>query len=187
MQQHGTGLSPAQCRSPDASASSSAHNHSRQHDQQLGPSSACTSSQASHAQRPAASQAAATAGLDPQALPANTVQTPVSGMGACTEAQQTYSRRRRLDSSTGRQANQRSTAAPDFGWLQGAENVPATGSQHVRQGLLWWNSDSTGQSMEDQSSYEGCNAATAINSAASVLHRETLVRYHCALLCVSLC
>lgn len=177
MQQHGTGLSPAQCRSPNAPASSNAHNHSQQHGQQLVASSTCTWPQANcghmHAAdvQPAASATAATAGLDTQALPANTVQTPVRGTSACTEAQQTYSRRRRLDTSTGRQANQRSRAA-DFVWLQGAENLPATDSQHVRQGFLW----SSGQSSEHESSYEGCNAATAINSAASVLHRETLVR-----------
>lgn len=181
MQQHSTGLSPAQCSRPDAPASSNAHNHSWQHDQQLGASSTCTRPQANcgnlHAAgvQPAAPAIAATAGPDTQALPANTVQTPVRSTGACTEAQQTYSRRRRLDSSTGRQADQRSRAA-DFGWLQGAENMPATESQHVRQGLLWWNSDSTGQSNEGPASYEGCNAAAAINSAAPVLHRKTLVR-----------
>ena len=179
MQQHGTGLTSPQCRGFQASASSQVLNHSQQHHQALG-ASGCIRPRAEHSllhaacKQPAASPSAAKTSPGAQAFPARTIQTPHTGTSACTEAQQTYSRRRRNESSTGRQAKR--CRATDYAWLQGADDTPVTDSQHVRQGLVWWNSESTGQSDEPQLTCEERSAAAAISSTGPQSHQATLVR-----------
>ena len=173
MQQHSAGLSPRHC-THQASASSQAL--SQQYGRDHGASSVCRGTHAkahtSASLQPTARPSAAPAGLYAQASQANTVLTPLNG--ACAKAQQTYTRHRQNDSSVGRQAKRSRTA--DYAWLQGADdNTPATASQHVRQGLLWWN-DEAGQSDEVQFSFQGCNAAAAVSRMASQSHQDTLAR-----------
>ena len=180
MQQHDTGQPSAQCRAFQASASSHAVNQRQQQRQALGASDCirphveqeilCTA-----CVQPAASPSAAKASPGAQASLVTSVQTPHRGTSACAEGQQTYSRRRRTDSSTGGQAKR--CRAADYAWLQGADETPVTACQHGMQGLLWWNSESTGQSDERQLISEGCGAAAASSSnGPQEGHQETLVR-----------